>query len=52
LDLDYLGIALDAERNAAGARIVSAASGSVAVEAFATDEELVIARHVRDALAG
>jgi acetate kinase len=51
-DLAYLGIALDAERNADGARIVSAASGTVAVEAFATDEELVIARHVRDALAG
>ncbi len=49
--LGYLGVSLDAERNAAGAQVISPDAGRVAVEAFATDEELVIARHVRAALA-
>jgi acetate kinase len=48
--LDYLGVALDAERNAGGARVISADGGGVAVEAFPTDEELMIARHVRQVL--
>lgn len=49
--LEYLGVALDAERNAASARMISADTSSVVVEAFPTDEELMIARHVRDVLA-
>lgn len=49
--LEYLGIVLDTERNAGGARIISAESSRVLVEALPTDEELMIARHVRDVLA-
>lgn len=49
--LEYLGIALDAERNVGGARVISADGGGVAVEAFPTDEELMIAQHVRQVLA-
>lgn len=49
--LAYLGIALDAERNADRARTISAKASRVRVEAFPTDEELMIARHVRDLLA-
>lgn len=48
--LAYLGIALDNKRNVDGERIISAASSRVTVEAFSTDEEVVIARHVRQAL--
>ncbi|MEQ9145603.1 MAG: acetate/propionate family kinase [Parvibaculaceae bacterium] len=48
--LDYLGIALDAKRNAAQERIISADGGAVLVEAFKTDEELIIARHARNML--
>jgi len=49
--LEYLGIVLDAERNVAGGRDVSADASRVAIEAFSTDEELMIARHVRNVLA-
>lgn len=48
--LGYLGIELDPERNMNGDRLISTDGGRVEVEAFATDEEWVIARHVRDAL--
>jgi acetate kinase len=48
--LDYLGVTLDAKRNARGDRQISATDSRVAVEAFATDEELMIARHVLHAL--
>ncbi len=48
--LEYLGIALDAKCNADGDRVISADAGRVAIEAFPTDEELMIARHVRDVL--
>lgn len=48
--LEYLGIALDAKRNASGARLISADHSRVAVEAFPTDEESMIARHVQHAL--
>ena len=51
MDLEYLGIALDAERNANGARLISADVSRVAIEAFPTDEELTIARHVQQVLA-
>jgi len=49
-DLEYLGIALDAKRNADGARVISADAGRVAIEAFPTDEELMIAQHVQQLL--
>jgi acetate kinase len=43
--LDFLGIALDPERNAAHARIVSRDGAGVVVRVMPTDEDLVIARH-------
>lgn len=49
--LAYLGIGLDAERNASNDRVISPDASSVIVEAFATDEELMIARQVRQVLA-
>lgn len=48
--LDYLGLALDAGRNNARQRVVSAKDSPVLIEAFKTDEELVIARHARNLL--
>lgn len=51
LGLQYLGITLDARRNANGDRLISADDSRVVVEAFPTDEETVIAGHVRHALA-
>ena len=50
-DLGYLGVALDPKRNTAGARVISSAAGRVVVEAFATDEEQMIAQHMRRLLA-
>jgi acetate kinase len=49
--LEYLGIVLDADRNTNAARLISADSSPVAVEAFPTDEEFMIARHVQRILA-
>jgi acetate kinase len=49
--LEYLGITLDAELNADNDRVISADAGNVIVEAFATDEEVMIARHVGRVLA-
>jgi acetate kinase len=49
--LEYLGIQVDAAHNANNDRIISADASRVAVEAVATDEELMIARHVRRLLA-
>ena len=48
--LGHLGIVLDRDRNATAGPRISADSSPVAVEAFPTDEELVIARHVRHLL--
>tara|TARA_R110000868_G_scaffold39683_23_gene138015 strand:- start:1084 stop:2304 length:1221 start_codon:yes stop_codon:yes gene_type:complete len=48
--LDYLGLALDAGRNVAQQRVVSADGSPVLIEAFKTDEELVIARHAQNLL--
>jgi acetate kinase len=42
--LEFLGISLDEERNAAGAPIISTEQNRVAVRVIPTDEELVIAR--------
>ncbi|WP_323002698.1 acetate/propionate family kinase [Denitromonas sp.] len=49
--LDYLGVALDSERNKGDARTISADSGTVAIDAYPTDEEWMIARHVHQILA-
>jgi acetate kinase len=43
--LDFLGITLDAEHNAAHATTISAADATVAVRILPTDEDLMIARH-------
>jgi acetate kinase len=43
--LAYLGIQLDAERNRAGAPIISAPESPCTVRVIATDEDLMIARH-------
>lgn len=48
---EHLGLTLDPARNASGARDLSAAGSPVCVEAFATDEERMIALHVRTRLA-
>ncbi len=48
--LDYLGLTLDADRNAGGERVISAEGRSIVVEAFETDEELVIARNAKNLL--
>jgi len=44
--LGFLGIELDAKRNAANEGVISAATGRVAVRMIHTDEELMIARLV------
>ena len=49
-ELGFLGVALDESRNLGMARLISTNASSVAVEALETDEEVVIARHVRRAL--
>ncbi len=46
-DAAWLGVVLDAEANAASARRISAAESRVRVWVIPTDEELMIARHVR-----
>jgi acetate kinase len=43
--LEFLGIELDAERNRSGARLISRDGSRVRVEAFPTNEELMIERH-------
>jgi acetate kinase len=44
--LDFLGLALDPARNAAGAPLISATSSRVSVRVIRTDEELMIAKTV------
>ena len=44
--LDYLGIELDAAANSAGAGTISTPKATVTVQALASDEERMIARHV------
>lgn len=46
-NLGYLGISLDPEANSAGRPAISTPGAAVAVDIVSTDEELVIARHVR-----
>ena len=50
-NLRYLGVVLDSDANSAGRRIVSEPKAAVTVEIVSTDEELVIARHVRRLIA-
>ncbi|HLK12474.1 MAG TPA: acetate/propionate family kinase [Candidatus Binatia bacterium] len=50
--LEHLGVRLDARRNAAHAPVVSAAESRCTVRVVPTDEDLMIARHTRAALAG
>ena len=49
--LGHLGVQLDAGRNAASRDVISIANSRVVVRVIATDEELMIARHLRDVLA-
>ena len=49
-DAAWLGIAIDAKANAAGGPRISGKDSTVAVLALATNEELMIARHVRTVL--
>ena len=49
-DLEYLGVELDDQHNASGARLISSARSRVNIEAFSTDEEIIIARHARQVL--
>jgi acetate kinase len=50
--MSYLGLDLDHGRNERNEPIISADSSPVAVEAFPTNEELMIAHHVRHVRAG
>ena len=43
--MEYLGIRLDADRNAANAAVISVADSPATVRVMTTDEELIIARH-------
>ncbi|MHB0990590.1 MAG: acetate/propionate family kinase [Burkholderiales bacterium] len=45
-DLDFLGVALDASRNAAHAPVISTDASRVTVRVIPTDEELMIAKSV------
>lgn len=44
--LEFLGIAIDLERNASNAALISSGRGQVAVHVIPTQEELMIARYV------
>jgi acetate kinase len=48
--LGHLGIRLDPERNSSNADVISASESAATVRVIATDEELVIANHVRHLL--
>ena len=48
--LDFLGLALDEKRNAAGAPLISSDDSRVAVHVIPTNEELMIARATRRVL--
>ena len=48
--LGWLGAELDDESNAAGSTVISASSSSILIERRGTQEELIVARHVRSFL--
>jgi acetate kinase len=50
--LEYLGVQLHSKRNAANEAVISADSSRVVVRVIATDEDLVIAKHVVQLLGG
>jgi acetate kinase len=50
--LEFVGIQLDAERNAAHAAIISPEGAPVVVRVMPTDEDLMIARHTCTLLSG
>ncbi len=50
--LDYLGVRLDRNRNAAHEPVISAHGSAVTVRVMATDEDLAIAKHVVRLLGG
>jgi acetate kinase len=50
--LEFLGVRLDVARNGANADVISASGAPVTVRVIATDEELMIAKHVTDVLRG
>jgi acetate kinase len=50
--LDFLGILIDAPLNRTGQPVISAAQSRVRVRTLKTQEEVMIARHVRESLAG
>ncbi len=50
--LEYLGVQLDHKSNAAHEAVVSADSSRVVVRVIATDEDLVIAKHLASVLSG
>lgn len=49
--LSYIGVQIDSHRNAIGQRVISPVHANVVVEAWETNEEIVIARHVHEVLA-
>jgi acetate kinase len=49
-DLEFLGVQVDAQRNAANAAVISHPEGRVRVRIIETNEELMIVRHVVSAL--
>jgi acetate kinase len=49
-ELGHLGVRLDPERNTGNRDVISASDSAVMVRVMATDEELVIANHVRQLL--
>jgi len=49
--LEFLGLSLDADRNAASAPVISRDEAAVTVRVIATDEELMIAKTVCDLVA-
>jgi acetate kinase len=48
--LAYLGIALDQEKNAEHAEVISTSGSDCTVRVIATNEDLMIARHTRTLL--
>jgi acetate kinase len=46
-DLEFLGIRLDTDRNAAHAPVISSDDAAVTVRVVPTDEDLMVARHTR-----
>ena len=51
-ELRFLGIRLDADANARSADLISSPESRVGVRVIRTNEELIVARHARDVLAG